>query len=66
MGSLRQPGGIFGDGAYWNEAGAVAAVKGHDRGCNVSIIAAPSQLKLRGAALGEKLGAICNQLFALP
>ena len=55
-----------GDGAYWNEAGAVSAVKGHDRGCDISVVAAPGQTKIQGAALGQKLGGICNQLFALP
>ncbi len=54
-----------GDGAYWNEAGAVSAAKGHDRGCDISIVA-PQEAKVQGAALGQKLGEICNQLFALP
>ncbi len=53
-----------GDGAYWNQAGAVSAVKGHDRGCDISVIGAPT--KVQGAALGQKLGEICNKLFALP
>jgi hypothetical protein len=55
-----------GDGAYWNEAGAVSAVKGHDRGCDISIVGVPQQMKIHGAALGQKLGEICNHLFALP
>jgi hypothetical protein len=55
-----------GDGAYWNEAGALSAVKGHDRGCNISIIGAPGELKIHDAALGQKLGEICNKLFAIP
>lgn len=54
-----------GDGAYWNEAGAVSAAKGHDRGCDISVIA-PQEAKIHSAALGQKLGAICNKLFALP
>jgi hypothetical protein len=54
-----------GDGAYWNEAGAVAAVKGHDRGCNISIVGAPGALKIHNAELGQKLGEICNKLFAI-
>jgi hypothetical protein len=54
-----------GDGAYWNEAGAVSAVKGHDRGCDISVIA-PQLAKIHNAELGQKLGAICNKLFALP
>lgn len=55
----------IGDGAYWNEAGAVSAVKGHDRGCVISVIA-PQLAKIHNAAPGQKLGAICNKLFALP
>jgi len=55
-----------GDGAYWNEAGAVSAVKGHDRGCDISILGTPGQMKIHSAALGQALGAICNKLFALP
>lgn len=55
-----------GDGAYWNQAGAISAVKGHDRGCNISIVGVPEQMKIHDAALGQKLGEICNQLFALP
>jgi hypothetical protein len=52
-----------GDGAYWNAAGAISAVKGHDRGCDISVIGAPT--KVRDEALGQKLGDICNKLFAL-
>jgi hypothetical protein len=55
-----------GDAAYWNEAGAVSSAKGKDRGCDIAIVAAPGQLKLHHAELGEKLGEICNKLFALP
>jgi hypothetical protein len=54
----------IGDAAYWNEAGAVSAVKG-DRACDISVII-PGAAKVSGSALAEKLGAICNQLFALP
>jgi hypothetical protein len=53
-----------GDGAYWNGAGAVSAVKGHDRGCDISVIGGAP--RIHGAALGQKLGEICNELFALP
>jgi len=56
----------IGDGAYWNEAGAMSAVKGHDRGCDISVIGAPGQMKIHNADLGQKLGEICNKLFALP
>lgn len=52
-----------GDGAYWNGAGAVSAVKGHDRGCDIGVIGAAT--KIRDEALGQKLGEICNKLFAL-
>ncbi len=54
-----------GDGAYWNEAGAMSSVKG-DRGCDISVIGAPGQMKIHNAELGIKLGEICNKLFTLP
>jgi hypothetical protein len=44
----------------------IDAVKGADRGCDIDAGGAPGSLKLHGAELGQKLGAICNQLFALP
>lgn len=53
-----------GDGAFWNEAGGFSAVKGHDRGCDISVVGAP--VKIHDAALGQKLGDICNKLFAIP
>jgi hypothetical protein len=53
-----------GDLAYWNQAGAISAVKGHDRGCDISVIGGAP--KIHDAALGLKLGEICNKLFALP
>jgi hypothetical protein len=53
-----------GDAAFWNEAGGFSAVKGHDRGCDISVVGAPT--KIQGAALGQKLGEICNKLFAIP
>ena len=55
----------FGDGAYWNGAGALSAVKGHDRGCDISVID-PGAPKIHNAELGQKLGEICNKLFAIP
>jgi hypothetical protein len=54
-----------GDGAFWNEAGALSAVKGHDRGCDISVIE-PGASKIHNAELGQKLGDICNKLFAIP
>jgi hypothetical protein len=54
-----------GDGAFWNQAGAVSAVKGHDRGGDISVID-PGAPKIHGEALGQKLGAVCNRLFGLP
>ncbi len=54
--------GGVGDAAYWNEAGAVSAVKGHDRGCDISVI---TGAKIHNAELGQKLGEICNKLFAI-
>jgi hypothetical protein len=53
-----------GDLAYWNQAGAISAVKGHDRGCDISVIGGAP--KVHDAALGQKLGEICKKLFALP
>ena len=53
-----------GEGAYWNEAGALSAVKGHDRGCSISVVGPPT--KIRNEALAKKFGEICNKLFALP
>lgn len=53
-----------GDLAYWNQAGAISAVKGHDRGCDISVIGGAP--KIHDAALGQKLGEICTKLFALP
>jgi len=54
----------IGDAAYWNEAGALSAVKG-DRGCVINVLV-PGSTKVTGEALAQKLGAVCNQLFALP
>ena len=54
-----------GDSAFWNQAGAFSAVKGHDRGCDISVID-PGAPKIHNAELGQKLGDICNKLFALP
>jgi len=56
--------GGIGDGAYWNGAGALSAVKGHDRGCDISVID-PGAPKIHNAELGQKLGEICNKLFAI-
>ncbi len=61
---VHRMGGV-GDGAYWNEAGAFSAVKGHDRGCEISVID-PGASKIHNAELGQKLGEICNKLFAIP
>jgi hypothetical protein len=55
----------FGDGAFWNEAGAFSAVKGHNRGCDISVID-PGAPKIHNAELGQKFGEICNKLFAIP
>jgi hypothetical protein len=54
-----------GDGAFWNGAGAFSAVKGHGRGCDISVID-PGAPKIHNAELGQKLGDICNKLFAIP
>jgi hypothetical protein len=58
------PIGGIGDAAYWNGAGTMTSVKG-DRECTMSILL-PSDAKFSGAALAQKFGAICNQLFVLP
>jgi hypothetical protein len=55
-----------GDLAYWNHAGAVSAVKGRDRGCEISVLNGPYMAKIHDEELGKKLGEICNKLFALP
>ncbi len=55
----------IGDVAYWNEAGTVSSAKGQGRGCNIGVIV-PQQAKLQKEALAQKLGTICNSLFALP
>lgn len=57
----------IGDVAFWNDAGATTAAKVPDRGCVVQAILAVAthDAKITGEALGQKLGAICNQLFAL-
>jgi len=54
-----------GDGAFWNGAGAFSAVKGHGRGCDISVID-PGAPKIHNAELGQKLGDVCNKLFAIP
>lgn len=46
--------------------GGIAALKGSDRGCSIHAGGAPGSTKLTGEALAQKLGAICNKLFALP
>jgi hypothetical protein len=55
-----------GDAAFWNHAGALSAVKGHERGCNISVIGEAYGMKLQDEALAQKLGQVCNKLFALP
>ncbi len=56
-----------GDVAYWNDAGATTAAKAPNRGCVVQAIIAVSthDTKIAGEDLGQKLGEICNKLFAL-
>jgi hypothetical protein len=53
-----------GDAAFWNQAGALSAVKRPDRGCDISVVGPPP--KIHDEALARKLGEICNKLFALP
>ena len=56
----------IGDAAFWNHAGALSAVKGHERGCDISVIGEAYATKIHDEALARKLGEICNKLFALP
>ena len=44
----------------------IDAVKGNDRTCTIDAGGAPGSTKLTGGALAQKLGEICNKLFALP
>ena len=44
----------------------IDAVKGNDRTCTIDAGGAPGSTKLTGDALSQKLGEICNRLFALP
>jgi hypothetical protein len=53
-----------GDAAFWNQAGALSAVKRPDRGCDISVVGPPP--KIHDEALAQKLGEICKKLFALP
>ena len=54
-----------GDVAYWNGSGAITAVKGPNRECVVGVLV-QQFAKIHDAELGQKLGEICNKLFALP
>jgi hypothetical protein len=54
-----------GDKALRSVSGIVA-VKGADRTCKIDAGGTPTFTKLSSAALADKLGAICNKLFALP
>jgi hypothetical protein len=64
--ALAHPMAGVGDGAYWNQAGAVSAVSGHARGCDISVLGAPYAVRIHDEALAQRLGEICNKLFALP
>ncbi len=44
----------------------IEAAKGNDRMCSIDAGGAPGSTKLKGEALAQKLGEICNNLFALP
>jgi hypothetical protein len=44
----------------------IEAAKGNDRMCSINAGGAPGSTKLNGEALAQKLGEICNKLFALP
>jgi hypothetical protein len=42
----------------------ISSIKGTNTGCDIDAGGAPGSLKLRGEALGQKLGAICNAIYA--
>jgi hypothetical protein len=47
-------------------ANGIVAVKGDDRTCHIDVYGNHGSLKVSREALGQKLGEICNKLFALP
>lgn len=53
-----------GDKAVRTQEDGVTAVKG-DRKCNI-FVKPPFDDKLKGEAMAQKLGEVCNKLFALP
>ena len=44
----------------------IDAVKGHDKTFTIDAVGPPRSNRLPGEALARQLGAICNELFALP
>jgi hypothetical protein len=42
----------------------ISSIKGTNTGCDIDAGGAPGSLKLHGEALGQKLGAICNAIYA--
>jgi hypothetical protein len=42
----------------------ISSIKGSNTGCDIDAGGAPGSLKLHGEALGQKLGAICNAIYA--
>jgi hypothetical protein len=58
-----QPLSGVGDRAVQSMIG-ISSIKGNNMGCDIDAGGAPGSLKLRGKALGDKLGAICNKIFA--
>lgn len=52
-----------GDRAVQSMTG-ISSIKGSNEGCDVDAGGAPGSLKLHGKALGDKLGAICNRIYA--
>jgi hypothetical protein len=63
--ALATPMSGVGDAAYWTPAGAVSAVKAPDRQCDISVADVLPAMRLKDEALGQALGAVCTQLFAL-
>lgn len=52
-----------GDRAVQSTTG-ISSIKGSNEGCDIDAGGAPGSLKIHGPALGQKLGEICNRIYA--
>lgn len=52
-----------GDRAVQSMTG-ISSIKSPNMGCDIDAGGAPGSLKIHGAALGQKLGEICNRIYA--